>query len=119
MILKFNHDVPAFRKRLHQAALVALCLPMASFAGSTDVRFITANTGNDRFAVTSPLDINSPYQTITGKVTDSKNSPLQGVTVAVKGTKLGTVTALNGEFTLSNAPETGTLVFSSVGYANQ
>ena len=53
--------------------------------------------------------------TISGKVTDTANSPLPGVTVMVKGTQNGTVTTNEGNFTLSNVPANGTVVFSFVG----
>lgn len=38
---------------------------------------------------------------ITGKVTDEKKEPLPGVTVIIKGTKLGTVTDVDGKYTLA------------------
>jgi len=56
---------------------------------------------------------------ITGKVTDSKDgSPLSGVTVTVKGTRAATQTGSDGAYRIS-APDGATLVFSSVGFANQ
>lgn len=119
MILNFNRDVYLFRKLLHIAAVVFLCLPMASFAGSPNIKDIISIDNNDVSFIHAPLNKKAPYQTITGKVTDAKNNPLQGVTVLVKGTKTGTSTGSNGTFTLPNAPQTGTLVFSSAGFATQ
>ena len=56
---------------------------------------------------------------VTGKVTDSKDgSPVQGVTVAVKGTQVGTQTGADGSYRLT-APAGATLVFSSVGFTTQ
>jgi TonB-dependent starch-binding outer membrane protein SusC len=56
---------------------------------------------------------------ITGKVTSKDDGEgLPGVNVVVKGTALGTVTDLNGDYSL-NAPSDGTLVFSSVGYTTE
>ena len=56
---------------------------------------------------------------VTGKVTDSKDgSPVQGVTVAVKGTQVGTQTGADGSYRLI-APAGATLVFSSVGFTTQ
>jgi TonB-linked SusC/RagA family outer membrane protein len=53
---------------------------------------------------------------ITGKVTSSENSePVLGATVQVKGTSTGTVTDVNGAFSLS-VPENATLVVSFVGF---
>ena len=56
-------------------------------------------------------------QTITGRVT-SNDTALSGVTVQVKGTKTGTSTDQNGNFSIVTSP-TATLVFSSIGYATQ
>jgi TonB-dependent starch-binding outer membrane protein SusC len=55
---------------------------------------------------------------ITGKVTDETNAPLPGVNVVLKGTTNGTVTDVNGVYTLSIPDDAtgGTLVFSFIGY---
>src|SRR5690606_38385567 len=54
-------------------------------------------------------------RTVTGKVTSAEDgSPLPGVNVVIKGSAIGTVTDLNGEYSLSVAPES-TLVFSFIG----
>jgi TonB-linked SusC/RagA family outer membrane protein len=54
-------------------------------------------------------------KTISGKVLDKNNAPLPGVSVVVKGTLLGTVTNIDGEFNLSVPSDAKTLVFSFVG----
>ena len=56
---------------------------------------------------------------ITGKVTDSSGATLPGVTVLLKGTANGTITDLDGNFTISNIPNGGILVFSFVGMKSQ
>lgn len=54
---------------------------------------------------------------VTGKVTDSKDgSPLQGVTVAPKGSRVGTTTDEKGYFHLTVKGNISVLVFSSVGF---
>ncbi|MBO9637899.1 MAG: TonB-dependent receptor [Siphonobacter aquaeclarae] len=54
--------------------------------------------------------------TVTGIVRDaSSGDPAIGVTVKVKGTSTGTITGTDGRFSLQ-APDNGTLVFSSIGY---
>jgi TonB-linked SusC/RagA family outer membrane protein len=56
---------------------------------------------------------------IEGTVTDASNSePLIGVSIIVKGTTTGTVTDLNGNYSLSVPPK-GTLIFSYIGYVPQ
>ncbi|GAB2791942.1 TonB-dependent receptor [Rhabdobacter roseus] len=56
--------------------------------------------------------------TITGKVTDETGETVPGVSVTVKGTQRGSITNVDGSYTLSAAP-TATLVFSFVGYLKQ
>ncbi|TLU95071.1 SusC/RagA family TonB-linked outer membrane protein [Dyadobacter sediminis] len=56
--------------------------------------------------------------TVKGKVNDEQTQGLPGVSVVVKGTSVGTVTDLEGNYTL-NAPATSTLVFSFIGYVTQ
>ncbi|MDB5155437.1 MAG: SusC/RagA family TonB-linked outer membrane protein [Mucilaginibacter sp.] len=53
---------------------------------------------------------------IKGKVIDDKGQVMPGVTVKYKETDIGTVTNANGEYSLSLPSQTGTLVFSFVGY---
>ncbi|MEJ7780851.1 MAG: SusC/RagA family TonB-linked outer membrane protein [Daejeonella sp.] len=55
---------------------------------------------------------------VTGKVTDSDNLPLPGVSVKVSGTTKGTSTDANGNFTIS-VPSTATLDFTYLGFASQ
>lgn len=51
----------------------------------------------------------------TGVVTDKNQEPLPGVTVIVKGTTNGTVSSIDGEFSIS-ASEGDVLQFSFIGY---
>ncbi len=56
---------------------------------------------------------------VSGKVTDTRNQPLPGVTVVVKGTTQGTVTDVDGNYSLSTIPENATLQFSFIGMQTQ
>jgi TonB-linked SusC/RagA family outer membrane protein len=59
-------------------------------------------------------------QTISGTVTDqSTGEPLIGATVLQEGTTSGTVTDLDGNFTLTLTEQPATLLVTYVGYANQ
>ncbi|UCS95792.1 TonB-dependent receptor [Echinicola marina] len=55
---------------------------------------------------------------VTGVVVDQKGDPLPGVTVVIQGTTVGTVTDLDGNFSL-DVPDGGVLVFSFIGYEDQ
>ncbi|MCD8309694.1 MAG: TonB-dependent receptor [Prevotellaceae bacterium] len=58
---------------------------------------------------------------VTGVVISAEdNEPIVGATVLVKGTTLGTVTDVNGRYTINNVPANAkTLVFSYVGMRTQ
>jgi len=56
---------------------------------------------------------------VTGTVTEADGSPLPGVSVMIKGTRQGTVTDINGAFSITIPSEESVLVFSFVGYATQ
>lgn len=62
-----------------------------------------------------PLIQQQSGKTITGKVTDENDEFLPGVSVVLKGTSNGTITDINGNFSLSNVPEDAVLQFSFVG----
>lgn len=53
--------------------------------------------------------------TVSGTVSDDQNEPIPGVSIGVKGTTTGTITDMDGKFSLST--ESGkTLTFSFIGY---
>ncbi|WP_372934606.1 SusC/RagA family TonB-linked outer membrane protein [Mariniphaga sediminis] len=56
---------------------------------------------------------------VTGTIKDASGQPLPGVTVVVRGTTTGTVTDVDGNFTLSGVPDNATIVFSFVGMKAQ
>ena len=57
-------------------------------------------------------------ESVTGKVTDSNGEGLAGVNIVEKGTTNGTATDFDGNYTIE-VSESGTLVFSSIGYATK
>ena len=59
-------------------------------------------------------------KTITGTVTDlSTGETLPGVNILVKGTTIGTITDVEGNYRLTAPDDAQTLVFSSVGYTSE
>jgi TonB-linked SusC/RagA family outer membrane protein len=59
-------------------------------------------------------------RTINGKVSSTDDgAPLPGVTVRIKGSNTGTVTGLDGKYSLSVPAGKSVLVFSFVGYVEQ
>mgnify|MGYP000892604277 CR=1 FL=1 len=62
--------------------------------------------------------LNAQNQSIRGRVTDVNHEPLIGVNVVERGTTNGTVTDVNGNFTLT-VKENSTIVFSYIGFQTQ
>jgi TonB-linked SusC/RagA family outer membrane protein len=58
-------------------------------------------------------------KTVIGKVTDTAGEPIPGATVSVKGTSQGTITDVEGKYSLKNIPGNAVLVFSFVGMGTQ
>ncbi len=58
-------------------------------------------------------------RTLSGTVIDENNESLIGATVLVKGTSVGTVTDVNGSFSLNAPDDATTLVISYTGYVTQ
>lgn len=61
------------------------------------------------------LNVSAQSVSITGNVKDEQGEPLIGVTVSVQGTTAGTVTDLDGNFSLQVSDKNPVLVFSYVG----
>ena len=92
----------------------------AHIGGSTSVRYVLALAANGPRTTASgtrmlPADGNVK---VTGVVTDNTGETVIGATVRVKGVQGGTVTDLDGKFTIS-APAGSVLVVSYLGYKTQ
>lgn len=61
----------------------------------------------------------SPPHTVSGVIKDSKDNPLAGVSVLLKGTSKGVTTDESGRFTITDVPDDGILVISYTGYTSQ
>lgn len=56
---------------------------------------------------------------VNGRVTDEKGDTLPGVSILVKGSNQGTITDMDGRFSIEVPDENTVLVFSFVGYLSQ
>jgi len=57
---------------------------------------------------------------VKGRITSSDNDePLPGVNISIKGTTMGTITDLNGEYQISVPAPDATLVFQFMGYLTE
>ena len=63
--------------------------------------------------------VHAQSRTVTGTITDQTGESLPGVNVVVKGTTIGTITDLDGKFTISIPSDAEVLQFSYVGMKPQ
>jgi TonB-linked SusC/RagA family outer membrane protein len=67
-----------------------------------------------------PICLFAQVRTITGTVTSGDDkAPIPGVNVVVQGTSKGTVTDVDGKYSIELAPAENVLVFSFVGFTSQ
>lgn len=128
LVVYSNREIDANRKVTLQnkSNKVSVYLDEA-FAG-TDIgydfenNYIVLMKKANRNASTIAEMIRSAQQqgkTITGKVVDVNGEPIIGATILIKGTNQGTVTDMDGNYTLTNVPEDAVLQFSYVGMEPQ
>lgn len=55
---------------------------------------------------------------VTGAVVDTNGEPIPGANISIRGTTIGTITDMNGNYTIK-VPEKATLVFSFIGFTTQ
>lgn len=84
----------------------------------------TYSFSNNHIVVTKALDESKASKQVAlrivkGTVTDSNGDPIIGATVVEKNTQNGTVTDLNGNYSLANVASNATLVVSYVGMKTQ
>src|SRR5690606_9043639 len=66
----------------------------------------------------SPNQINVREVTVTGRVTNIEGNPVEGASVSVKGTGVGTTTDASGNYRLT-VPDNATVPFSSIGFTQR
>lgn len=112
MRLKLLHKLKKL-KWLYTKPLVAGLLGLAVMP------YYTANA--KELGITHKVSKNAVNITVTGRVTDDTNKPLPGVNVGIAGTTIGTITDVNGRYTLSipDSEAGKSLTFSFIGFTKQ
>jgi TonB-dependent starch-binding outer membrane protein SusC len=97
--------------------ILSFCFILPSFSANEIGRNLNDKTGiglNDGMN-----DALQQTKTITGQVVDEGGITLPGVSVVVKGTTTGTITDIDGKYSLNVSSGAKTLVFSFVGMTTQ
>ena len=117
VLLNKGHAVTLSASDMPVEKVLDLCFKDQPFTYSMEGRIITVER-KPAVPASPPLQqqLNAwfaPPITVTGRVTDENSAPVSGATVMIKGSKQGTATNSNGEFTLPNVDEEAELLISS------
>lgn len=74
---------------------------------------------DNKIVVVTPLIVEKQEIVVKGNVTDSNGTPLPGVNVVEKGTTNGTITDLDGNYSVSISSMSAVLSFSYVGFLTE
>ena len=110
-----NNQVNVERKVNVEAKSENIELVLGKLFEGTDVNFRVVNRQIVLFPETSSGNSAQQGLKVKGKVTDATNSPLPGVAVIVKGTTIGSITDIDGNYSLSGIPQNAILQFKFVG----
>ncbi|WP_081736096.1 SusC/RagA family TonB-linked outer membrane protein [Saccharicrinis fermentans] len=72
----------------------------------------------ENFDTASTARVQQQKMSVSGKVVDEQGEAVPGVTILIKGTNVGTITDINGNFNL-NAEKGSSLLFSFIGMESQ
>jgi TonB-linked SusC/RagA family outer membrane protein len=92
-----------------------LVLALALTLGFCSTNLLAAGLSSASAASMAPTD---GEKTVTGKITDASGNPIPGATIVIKGQKTGTVTDMDGKFSLK-APSNAVLKVSFIGMKAQ
>ena len=85
-----------------------------------DVNNVVNELNNDATINVADTNVTDPViikdKKISGKVIDKDGKAIIGVSITVKGSTIGTITDMNGAFSLSNISNNNVLSFSMIGY---
>jgi len=71
------------------------------------------------FLSATSIDLKKPSTTVFGKITDNSGYPLIGASVIIKGTQVGTISDIDGKYTLSVPKSIKEIEFHYTGFKNE
>ncbi|WP_354028029.1 carboxypeptidase-like regulatory domain-containing protein [Chitinophaga sp. OAE865] len=107
-----NITMPAERRSVLQTLNLLLENTELAWSLNGNTIVITEKRGTD------PPLLSARVITVSGKVTDEKGNGLPNVTITIKNGGGGTITDVNGHFTVRVPDEKTIIVFSMIGYAS-
>ncbi|WP_455627866.1 SusC/RagA family TonB-linked outer membrane protein [Parabacteroides chinchillae] len=110
-----TESLPPLRKMHNEKKRIAKLILIAPFIFATGTY---AADGSNVQNEASPMITQQKTRQITGTVVDKSGEPIIGANVVVKGTTNGTVTDIDGKYTL-DVPDKAILQISYIGYLTQ
>jgi len=95
---------------------IRVFLPLLFFCTFTS--FADVNNDENDLIINAPA-VMQEGKTITGTIIDNLKEPVIGANVVVKGTTIGTVTDLDGKYSLPGVPDGAVLQISYIGYSTR
>lgn len=110
-----NNQVDVERKVNLEAKAENIDHVLQRLFDGTDVNFKVVNRQIVLFPEGGTTPASQQGAKVKGKVTDATTAPLPGVAVVVKGTSIGVITDIDGNYSVANIPQNATLQFKFVG----
>lgn len=118
---KVNHkDILSITYLVSKIPLASWLVIVFLLVAVSPIKSESDKTTSQLFPVTGKM-VAQPQQntrTIKGIITDETGETVIGASISVKGTTIGTITGIDGDYTL-NVPEGAVLVVSYIGYIPQ
>lgn len=96
-----------------------MCLSVIFVLFTVAHTFATVNSSQESLQAANVSDQSQDQKPVTGVVVDETGSPLPGVSVVVKGTATGTITDLDGKYSLAKVADNAVLQYSFIGMKMQ
>jgi len=110
-----NNQVDVERTVNLEAKAENIDLVLEKLFNGTDVNFKVVNRQIVLFPESGSGLTTQQGAKVKGKVIDATSAPLPGVTVVVKGTTMGVITDIDGNYSFASLPATAVLQFKFVG----
>ncbi len=110
-----NNQVDVERTVNLEAKAENIDLVLEKLFNGTDVNFRVVNRQIVLFPESGSSLAAQQGAKVKGKVSDASSAPLPGVTVIVKGTTMGVITDVDGNYSFASLPATAVLQFKFVG----
>jgi TonB-linked SusC/RagA family outer membrane protein len=116
-----NLSIPFTEKSKNILPLV-LCMFLILFIGVSNTSATLNSNGSTNLSLKEEASLNKSENlslTVKGKVTSEAGEPLPGASILIKGTTIGTITDINGNFTLEVPTGDETIVVNFIGYKSE